>query len=444
MNNLSGTTEMCRDFATKAKVKIDIVTVVQDYLILRQSGHIYSSLCPFHVPTSATFQVDQRNQSFQCVECGAAGDYYDFLLNIQQLNNPDYSCVDAIKEIQTVYIGHNYSHLLRKTSDRYHEVEEIYSAHQFLADLYHNFLFSEDGRHARKYLANRSISLEAIKEFNIGFAPDIPGFASQQLEAAGYNMELMVEGGLVGRNDQTGNYYDYFRSRVMFPIHNINQRVVAFGGRALSDRAKPKYLNSKETPIFIKGEHLYNLSRAAGQINKDNQKFYIFEGYLDVIAAWQGGCLTGVAPLGTSLTGSQSRLLTEYSNQTSICYDGDEAGQKATLKAIRTLQSYGFGVSVTVMPDGLDPDEFIKKFGAEVFQTHLQEYEMSLTEYYCFQNRIYFRPDEPSTFKMMLDKIMKAVTLTPNLPSETDESFLEDQFNISLKQCTRNYYIPIK
>ncbi|MDN4603919.1 MULTISPECIES: DNA primase [Paenibacillus] len=428
MIQMTGLDEMCRDFATKAAQKIDIVTVIQDFLVLRQSGQHFYSFCPFHDDSKATFIVDQREQSFNCPVCGKMGDYYDFLSTMAKKSKPDSTATEVIKQIQEDYIGENYSHLLRKSSERFNEVKSMYEAHDYLANVYHEYLLSSNGKLALTYLTEkRGITLEAIKEFNIGYAPDINGFATESLQAAGFNLALMLECGLVGRNDNAGKYYDYFRGRIVFPIYDTDSKVVGFGGRAMNDKIKPKYLNTKETPIFKKSEHLYNFNRVKGQISEDT-KLVFFEGYVDVVAAWQSGCKTGVASLGTSVSNHHSRMVSEYTDQAIICFDGDLAGQKATSKAIHNLQRYGIRLWIAHMPQDLDPADYIEKFGDKSFKELVQT-PLSIVEYYFRKSIGLVRTGDFLSFKTALDKYIFSIEMSTNYLSDVRKSELTTYFH---------------
>lgn len=349
----------------------DIVDIVSGYVSLRKSGSSFKGKCPFHTENTPSFTVSGDKQLYHCFGCGVGGNVINFIMDIENL-----SFVDALKFLANrvgMILPEKDGHADKK---KYEEKQIQYNLHIDAARYFHKNLISN--REALVYLNKRNISTKTITKFGLGYAKDEWEGLYKHLLSKKYSVEDIAKSGLVlPKKNQQNQFYDRFRHRIIFPVFNLTNKVIGFGGRVL-DQQLPKYLNSPETIIFSKGQHLYGLNNAKNHA-KDGQ-LIIVEGYMDVISLYQYGLKNVVASLGTALTTEQAKLLNRYTNEVIIAYDGDEAGQKATLRALEVLASVGCKVKVLQLPKGMDPDEYIKKHKMEGF-IHKIKKGISLVEY---------------------------------------------------------------
>jgi DNA primase len=349
----------------------DIVDVISEFVSLKRTGRGYSGVCPFHNDKGPSLSVSQDKQLYHCFGCGASGNVVGFIM---QIRNMDY--VDAIRYLadrSNIKIEEKeYSPEEKKKEDIKEAIYEIniLAARKFFANLYKNV-------NALEYFKNRGIDDKTLKRFGLGFSTSEWEDLYRFLKSKNYSDELILQAGLVIPKKKTSGYFDRFRNRAMFPVFDVKGRVIGFGGRVM-DNSKPKYLNSPETPVFEKGTNLYGLNF----VIKSGLPQYIIvvEGYMDCISLHQYGITNAVASLGTALTIEQSRLLKRYSKDIYICYDADSAGQTATLRGLEILESTGCNVKVIMIPDGKDPDEFLKKNGRDSFLELIKK-AMSVAEY---------------------------------------------------------------
>jgi len=349
----------------------DIVDVISEFVSLKRTGRGYSGVCPFHNDKGPSLSVSQDKQLYHCFGCGASGNVVGFIM---QIRNLDY--VDALRYLadrSNIKIEEReYSPEEKKKQDIKDAIYEIniLAARKFFGNLYKN-------ASALEYFKNRGIDDKTLKRFGLGFSTPEWDDLYRFLKSKNYSDELILQAGLVLPKKKTSGYYDRFINRVMFPVFDVKGRVIGFGGRVLDD-SKPKYLNSPETPVFQKGTNLYGLNF----VIKSGLPPYIIvvEGYMDCISLHQHGITNAVASLGTALTAEQSRLLKRYSKDVYICYDADNAGQTATLRGLEILESTGCNVKVIMIPEGKDPDEFLKKNGQEGFLELIKK-AVPVTEY---------------------------------------------------------------
>lgn len=353
------------DVINEVRQSVNIVEVISDYVQLKKQGKNYFGLCPFHGEKTPSFSVSEEKQIYHCFGCGAGGNVFSFLMEIE-----GYSFTEALQQIAkrtNIALPEVNTSVARKTVSPH---KSMYEAHQLLAKLYHHILMNtEEGEVAKQYLIKeRQFTEEMLIHFQLGYAPDSFEFATTFLERRGFVLAEMEKAGLLSKNE-SGHFYDRFRHRVMFPIFDIKGQVIAFGARSLGD-AQPKYLNSPETDIFHKGHTLYHLNLARPAIRKKNQ-LILFEGYMDVIAAYDAGVGNSVASLGTSLTEEHAKMIRRLTDQVIICYDRDQAGVEATLRASEILEAAGCFVKIAKLPDDFDPDDYIQTFGKDRFQTNV-------------------------------------------------------------------------
>jgi len=359
-----------RDYITELVQRSDIVDVVQSYVQLRHRGRTHTGLCPFHNEKTPSFVVYPETQSFYCFGCGAGGDVITF---IKKINNVDY--IEAVK-----FLAGRAGMALPEEDDQTGRLRSrIISINKDAARFYFSRLNSDAGRVGRAYWRGRGLSDATIKRFGLGYAPDSFRETRDHLKSLGYTEDELLAAGLIKRSEKGGTF-DFFRHRVMIPIFDLRGNVIAFSGRKL-DPEQPggKYVNSPETLVYKKSRTLFALNFAK---KSQTRRYILCEGNLDAISMHQAGFTTAVAGCGTALTAEQVKILSEYADEVVLCYDSDEAGQKATRRAISLLSASPLKISVLNIPDAKDPDEFIKKFGAERFEMLLNgsnnaiEYEL--------------------------------------------------------------------
>ena len=339
----------------------DIVDVISEYVILKPSGRGYFGLCPFHSEKTASFHVSPERQIYHCFGCGEGGNVVSFVMGMEHMEFVE--AMEHLAERAGVPLPDN-----TDTKDYRKEREErqrLYEINRECARYYRSKLFEEEGKEALAYLNSRGLNMRTIKSFGLGYAPDRWESAREYLKSRGYEEKQLLEVGITVKNKEKGKIYDRFRNRVIFPIINQKGLVLGFGGRVL-DASLPKYLNSSDSPTFNKSRNLFGLNLAGKA--RPLKFLIIVEGYMDVITLHQFGFPQAVASLGTSLTEEQARLMRRYASEVYIAYDGDTAGQKATLRALDILRDAGCRARVLQFPDGLDPDEVLKKYGSEYFR----------------------------------------------------------------------------
>jgi DNA primase len=349
--------------------RADIVEVIGAHVRLRRAGRNFVGLCPFHNEKTPSFTVNQERGFFHCFGCGAGGTVFDFLMKSEGLTFPE-----AVQSLARRYgIA-----LLERTGDAgggiaNSEKAGMIAANQAAAEFYANVLWNtSDGEVARDYLKTRGINGDTARIFMLGFAPPRAASVVSTLQKRGL-LEAALKLGLA-RRDESGNTYDMFRARLMFPIRDPQGRVIAFGGRVLDNRL-PKYINSSESPLYSKARALYGLPEARPTISKAD-RVIVVEGYIDVIALWQAGFKETVATLGTALTVDQLRMLSRYTQNILACFDGDDAGRKASLRALEVFLQAGLLGRGVFIPPGYDPDTLMHEKGAADFNALLQHSEL--------------------------------------------------------------------
>ncbi len=349
-----------------------IVDIIGQYVQLKKSGKNYMGLCPFHEERSPSFSVAEDKQIFHCFGCGKGGTVFNFLQEIEGISFPE--SVKRVADLEHLSVDFDWSEP-REVADtpENQQRRSLLQLHSKAAELYHHILVNTKiGEPALNYLLERGLTQELIETFQIGFAPQKRDFLSQVFKNEQLDETLFEPSGLFVQRDN-GTFLDRFYQRIMFPINDPQGNVIAFSGRLLKTAdfpgdEMPKYLNSPETTLFNKRETLFNFDKARKEIRKENTVL-LFEGFMDVIAAWQSGVKSGVASMGTSLTNEQIRRLERVAKEVVICYDGDNAGVQATNRAIQLLQENShFDLSIVSIPEKLDPDEYVRKYGAEAFQ----------------------------------------------------------------------------
>lgn len=351
------------------KSKNDIIDIVSQYVILKRSGRNYMGLCPFHKEKSPSFCVSPDKQIFHCFGCGVGGNVIHFIGKIENLN-----FIESL-ELLANRAGIELPKSGNAEDDRISRLKSrVYELNKCAAEFYHQNLYKPTAKPAQEYVKKRRLDNRTLKAFKIGYSGRFNELYTE-LHSKGFTEEEILASCLVNKN-QDGKFIDRFRNRLMFPIFDARDRVIAFGGRVLDD-SKPKYINSPEDIVYSKGRHLfaYNLAK------KDNPKtIIIVEGYMDAVSLHQRGISNAVASLGTALTEAQGRLLRRSCEKVVIGYDADGAGQAATLRGLEILQNLGCDIRILQIEGAKDPDEFVVKYGPERFQKHVDS-AISLVEF---------------------------------------------------------------
>lgn len=356
---------------------IDIVSVIGDYVPLKRVGRNYVGLCPFHSEKTPSFTVSPDKQMWYCFGCGEGGDVYTFLMKHLNLTFPE--AVSQLAEAAGITLPEEEAKDPQEAA-RQSLRQRLFEINRLAARWYYaNLRNLPEAEPAREYLRQRGLSEKIQSYFGLGYAPDGWDGLLKHLTRQGYKEEDIAQAGLILKRKDNSGYYDRFRGRIMFPILDHQGRVMAFGGRVVGD-GEPKYLNSPETPVFHKGRSVYGLNWAAGSIRRKN-RVIVVEGYMDVISAHRFGVTNAVASLGTAFTSDQGRLLMRYSENISIAYDADTAGAKATLRGLNILQSLGARVRVAQLPQGMDPDDYLRRHGQAAFEQLVGKQSLSLMEY---------------------------------------------------------------
>ncbi|HCY6225588.1 TPA: DNA primase [Staphylococcus aureus] len=359
------------------KDKTDILDLVSEYVKLEKRGRNYIGLCPFHDEKTPSFTVSEDKQICHCFGCKKGGNVFQFTQEIK-----DISFVEAVKELGdrvnvAVDIEATQSNSnVQIASDDLQMIE----MHELIQEFYYYALTKTvEGEKALTYLLERGFTDALIKERGIGFAPDSSHFCHDFLQKKGYDIELAYEAGLLSRNEENFSYYDRFRNRIMFPLKNAQGRIVGYSGRTYTGQ-EPKYLNSPETPIFQKRKLLYNLDKARKSIRKLDE-IVLLEGFMDVIKSDTAGLKNVVATMGTQLSDEHITFIRKLTSNITLMFDGDFAGSEATLKTGQHLLQQGLNVFVIQLPSGMDPDEYIGKYGNDAFTAFVKNDKKSFAHY---------------------------------------------------------------
>lgn len=359
------------EFVGRVREQSDIHAVISRYVPLTMKNGRYWACCPFHNENTASFSVIPDKGIFYCFGCHVGGNVFKFISLIENV-----SYFDAVK-LQAERLGIRLPSEKKRTPEEIKRAQEqkyLLKACEFAGEFYHDRLIkTAEGESGRNYLKSRGITPETIDKFKIGIAPDSWDGLIDEMTKRGFQIDKLIEAGLVLRNKSDTGFYDRFRGRVIIPIHDIFGRIVAFGGRTLHDADKnnPKYLNSPETAIFKKGNLLFGLDKAHQEISRTNTAVVV-EGYMDAISLVSAGIKNVVASLGTAFTANHAKLLARYARKIILCYDNDTAGQRATMRALPIVREAGSEVFVAKVPDGKDPDDFIRKHGKDAFEELLK------------------------------------------------------------------------
>lgn len=377
-----------RSFIDDLLARLDIVDIIDARVKLKKKGKNYGACCPFHNEKTPSFSVSQEKQFYHCFGCGAHGNAIDFMMEYERLEFPE-----AIEELAS-YLGIDVPREQRQggrfpsnqPQANTEQKRNLYDLMTGIAQFYRDQLKLSTSKVAIDYLKERGLSGEIVQKFGIGYVADEWDLVRKNFGQQKQAQDMLVSGGMLIENDK-GNRYDRFRGRVMFPIRDRRGRVIGFGGRVIGD-GTPKYLNSPETPIFHKGKELYGLYEVT-QAYREPPQILVVEGYMDVVALAQYGVDYSVASLGTSTTGDHIQLLFRQTNTVVCCYDGDRAGKEAAWRALENALQYlktGNTLKFLFLPDGEDPDSYIRKYGKDAFEQQMHQ-AIPLSRY-LFENLI--------------------------------------------------------
>lgn len=340
---------------------VDIVDIISGYIPLTPKGKNYFGKCPFHDDHAPSMSVSKEKQIYTCFSCGATGNVFKFVMDYENVSFPESINIVANKA------GLNYHFKTPSNVPVYHK--ELYEIYDLSAKVYQNNINTSAGKEAKEYLKNREISEEAIKEFGIGLASKKRDLITNLLRGKKYSTKDMLRSGIV--IESSGEYHDIYYNRIMFPIWDVSGKVVGFSGRVFHGEESYKYINTKETDIFKKGELLYNYHRAK-EFSRQKDTIIIMEGQLDVIRAYSVGIKNVIGTMGTAITKKHALLIKRLARNVILCFDGDQAGSKATLACSRELEKIDIIPKIVRLEDNMDPDEYIKKYGKESFERRLE------------------------------------------------------------------------
>lgn len=395
--------------------RTDIVELVGSYLTLKKQGQNYFGLCPFHSEDTASFSVAPGKQIYYCFGCQKGGNAINFLMEIEGLTFGE----AAVKLAERAGVQIPQKEMSPAESRQAKERQAILKAHKLTADFYRELLLQQPNP-AADYLKKRGIGEQVVKSFALGYAGDDWQALYNFLNRRGYDGALLQKASLVSLSGKNNRYYDKFHGRLIFPICDFRGEVIAFGGRVLDD-SQPKYLNSAQTPVYNKSAVLFGLHIAADAIRREDLAV-IMEGYIDAVTAHQYGVTNAVASLGTALTVEQARLLKRYTTNVLLAYDGDSAGVKASMRGIDILREQGMRVRVLALPDGCDPDDFLRQKGFDGWQKLIETEAYDILEYLLRQAINKYDVTSASGKGLIVKELLPAIAKTAS--SVERESFI--------------------
>mgnify|MGYP000856876680 FL=1 len=439
---------------------VNLIDLASNYVQLKKTGSNYVGLCPFHNEKTPSFTISESKQLFHCFGCGEGGDAISFIMKIENL-----SFVEAVK-----FIADREGIPIEEKSSYNQKLKEeknlIYQINRDAARFY--YLNLTRNKEALNYLKKRNLSKNTIKRFGLGYAPARWDGIKNYLTKKGYKEEDLEKAGLIGKKRDNTGYYDKFRNRIMFPIIDTRGRVIGFGGRVLDD-SMPKYLNSRDTLVFVKGDNLYGLNYI--KRTSSLKRLILVEGYMDVISLYNYGIDYAVASLGTAFTPNQAKLLKRYNKELYICYDSDKAGIKATMKALNILDKEGIKPRVILLPKDQDPDDYIGKNGLEAFES-LIDNALSPLDYKLlilrmkydiedYEDKIKFIKEvsnilrglkSPVEREIYIDKIAREIQISKEAlekevvgrNDKNDSTFYKDKYRNGRNRHNKNKITPIK
>ena len=420
----------------------NIVDIISQYLQLKKSGQNHFAHCPFHEDNTPSFSVNDQKQIFYCFSCGRGGNVFNFLREIEGLTYPE----AIVKTAELTNYPLDQSMVAQVMNQQHYEdstTGKLYSINELAKNFYHHILMNTSlGKPALDYLLNRGLTKETLKEFELGFSPPQRNALFLYLKSQkeiDFEIEHYQNSGLFSQNDQpeTQEFLDRFSNRIIFPIHNERGNAIGFSGRIFEEKKDSfptaKYLNTPETSLFNKSNIIYNFNKGKSAIRRENEAM-LFEGYMDVISAWQAGVKNGIASMGTSLTEKQIKRLDRFTDRVVLAFDGDDAGSEAIQRSAHYLtENTHFNVEVVTFPSGLDPDDYIQKYGSDEFKeflTHGRDTYMSFLMQYHRRSRNLANEAEQIEY---IDNVLQELTRVDSLVErEIYLSQLSDEFHLSL------------
>ncbi|MCY1028673.1 DNA primase [Mammaliicoccus sciuri] len=379
-----------QELINEIREKNDILDVVSEYVKLEKRGRNYIGLCPFHDEKTPSFSVSEDKQICHCFGCKKGGNVFQFIQEIKGI-----SFVDAVRELGDKVDIHIEQQETAPTEGIVDDHIKMIEMHELMANNYHYILkHTEEGEAALNYLKSRGFTEELINDRKIGYAPNHSKFTHDFLEKNGYDAVLAYEAGLLSRNDETFDYFDRFRDRIIFPLLNFQGKTVGFSGRTYTDQS-PKYLNSPETPIFQKRKMLYNIDRARKFI-RQNDEVILLEGFMDVIKSFEADIKQVVATMGTALSREHVTMVKKLASNVTLLYDGDFAGKEAAINVGKDLLNEGLNVFVVNLPKTMDPDDYITEYGSDAFKSFVEGQKQS---YVAFKAQQLYYANENNDLK---------------------------------------------
>lgn len=420
------------DFISEVRNSVNIVDVISQYVSLEKKGKDYLGLCPFHQEKTPSFTVNEEKQFFKCFGCGKGGNVFKFLMYKDDLSFPE--SVEAVAQFAHIPMpsGYGNNNLVQKMSP-------LMQMHKDAAEFYHRVLMVMNaGEPGMEYARKRELSDEVLKHFNIGYAPNQENLLLTFLTDKGYSNDDLAKSGLFVQSED-GRLFDRFRDRLMFPLGDESGRTIAFSGRRLSNNTnEAKYINSPETEIFTKSKVLFHFAEAKKSV-REEKHLILYEGYMDVIAAYKAGIKSGIASMGTSLTDQQIYMLRRITNNIIINYDGDDPGIHAEERAVNLFEkTANFNLGIVVLPEKLDPDEYVKKYGADQYHKEIAG-ALSSTEFFLKRLAEKYNLDNERDKITYLDEAVKEIAKRMN-PVEQDIYInrLASEQNVSARALKAN------
>jgi DNA primase len=425
------------DKIEEVKRRADIVDLVSEYVTLKKGGKNFLGLCPFHKEKTPSFTVNRDKQIFYCFGCGEGGNVLTFVMKMSDMSFPE--AVRHLAGKTGVIIPERV--LTRHEKESSSLRNEVSRVNKMAAAYFSKNLFSQGGKEARDYLRKRGIQDEVIKEFGLGYALDGWRHLRDYFEKAGISLNLVKQSGLlIPKANGGGSFYDRFRRRLIFPIEDVGGSVIAFGGRIIGD-GEPKYLNTSESPVYIKGRNLYGLNRTKEDIRKRGYVILV-EGYFDLITLWASGIRNVIATLGTALTRDHVDLLRRYTSHVVAVFDPDEAGKKALTRSIELFLSGNMHAKGVVLPDGYDPDQYLRAHGKESFMKIIDNAQ-SVVDYYI-ENVI----GKVATFEEKKDALREAVSFIVHIDNTRERDLfikrVSEKLGLDQQLLTKEVNLTLK
>lgn len=419
------------DKVSELRQSVDIVDIISDYVQLKKQGRNFFGLCPFHHENTPSFSVAPEKQIFHCFGCGAGGNVFNFLMDAENVSFQEAAVLIAGKSGIQLDVE-----IPEEKADTFYDDEqlEMVKAHELIGKLYHHILMNTaEGEAALTYLKGRGFTEQTIKKFQIGYSLPEWDMAIRYLGGRGFKSDILAKAGLAVEKESGEGYFDRFRNRIMFPLHDAQGKLVAFSARVLAADEQPKYLNTPETPIFHKSSTLYNYYQAKGQIRRQKHAV-LFEGFADVIAADRADVPNGIAVMGTSLTEKHIQMLRRLTDTVYLCFDSDKAGSEAAYRAGTMLKKHKMEVKVALLPQGLDPDDYVRMNGADKFQSDIIGNVMTWTAFKLIYHRQGKNLQNEGDRLLYIEEVIQELSDLEN-PVERDmyTRQIADEFSLSLE-----------